>query len=297
MRTVSLLLALCAAWGASAFAPSARGLAQNTRRSRQQRTTLSMKVGLYFSTMSGNTERIAGYIADATGLEATSVDDVGADALAGDDAVIIGAPTWNTGADEQRSGTSMDQWLYDTLPGVDMSGKKVAIFGCGDSAGYSGNFCDAMGEIADCFEKRGATLVGPWSQDGYEHYESKVRKLRDPDSSACALVAPAVRFHRKTRRRFPCAEPCLPTLRSGCARRPFRWSRVRRAEPVRSFRGARSRLGCTIARRGHAHLRCAKQAGKKGESTFQRAKQRRRHLSYYGEAIGMYGNLFGGASF
>merc|ERR1712028_259692 len=57
-------------------------------------------------------------------------------AITGADALIIGAPTWHTGADEQRSGTSWDDWLYDTLPNLDVDGKKVAIFGMGDQQSY-----------------------------------------------------------------------------------------------------------------------------------------------------------------
>ena len=34
---------------------------------------MSMKVGLYFSTMSGNTERIAGYIGEQTGCTPEAV--------------------------------------------------------------------------------------------------------------------------------------------------------------------------------------------------------------------------------
>mmetsp|Transcript_34967 Transcript_34967/g.108244 ORF Transcript_34967/g.108244 Transcript_34967/m.108244 type:complete len:203 (+) Transcript_34967:63-671(+) len=131
-------------------------------------------VGLYFSTMSGNTERIAGYIADAAGgLEPLSAAGVSASDLEACDAIIVGAPTWNTGADDMRSGTDIDDWLYDTVAGADLSGKKVALFGCGDSAGYSGNFCDSVGELYDCFTARGATVVGFTSQEGYDHYDSK----------------------------------------------------------------------------------------------------------------------------
>merc|ERR1712187_803915 len=49
--------------------------------------------------------------------------------------LIVGTPTWNTGADEYRSGTAWDD-VIDDIKGVDLSGKKVAIFGCGDSDGY-----------------------------------------------------------------------------------------------------------------------------------------------------------------
>ena len=51
--------------------------------------------------------------------------------------------------------------------------REVAIFGMGDQSGYADNYCDAMDELASCFEKQGATVVGAWSSDGYEHEDSK----------------------------------------------------------------------------------------------------------------------------
>ena len=51
--------------------------------------------------------------------------------------------------------------------------REVAIFGMGDQSGYADNYCDAMDELASCFEKQGATIVGAWSTDGYEHEDSK----------------------------------------------------------------------------------------------------------------------------
>ena len=50
---------------------------------------------------------------------------------------------------------------------------EVAIFGMGDQSGYADNYCDAMDELASCFEKQGATIVGAWSSEGYEHEDSK----------------------------------------------------------------------------------------------------------------------------
>eukprot|EP00616_Rhizochromulina_sp_CCMP1243_P003935 CAMPEP_0118987524 /NCGR_PEP_ID=MMETSP1173-20130426/44333_1 /TAXON_ID=1034831 /ORGANISM="Rhizochromulina marina cf, Strain CCMP1243" /LENGTH=259 /DNA_ID=CAMNT_0006938381 /DNA_START=84 /DNA_END=867 /DNA_ORIENTATION=+ len=98
--------------------------------------------------------------------------------------LICGAPTWHTGADEQRSGTAWYECATtaasthhgapcvfvkaltardpqgrlpdERLPSLDMTDKKVAIFGLGDQAGYGDNFCDAMGELHDCFSKQGA---------------------------------------------------------------------------------------------------------------------------------------------
>jgi flavodoxin I len=131
-----------------------------------------MKTGVFYSTTTGNTETIAGYInAAAPGAE-EAVDISEVDDLSGYDSIIVGAPTWHTGADKERSGTSWDEWLYDVLPGLGYKGK-VAIFGVGDSLSYAENYVDAAGEIFDCFTAGGATCVGAVSTDGYDHVDSK----------------------------------------------------------------------------------------------------------------------------
>mmetsp|Transcript_17864 Transcript_17864/g.22212 ORF Transcript_17864/g.22212 Transcript_17864/m.22212 type:complete len:240 (+) Transcript_17864:275-994(+) len=136
-------------------------------------TSLEMSTGLYYSTSTGNTETVSGYIAEAAGLSAEDIGDATDDEINGHDSLIVGAPTWHTGADEQRSGTSWDDWLYDTLPNLDVSGKKVAVFGVGDQASYSDNYCDAAGELYDLFTAAGAKVYGMTSIDGYDHEESK----------------------------------------------------------------------------------------------------------------------------
>merc|ERR1719191_1441547 len=133
----------------------------------------NMAVGLIYSTTTGNTETVAGYVAAATGLEAVDIADMGADDIAALDGIIAGAPTWHTGADSERSGTAWDDFLYGDLTSIDLKGKKVAIFGLGDQAGYGDNFCDAMDELKTCFEGQGAEVVGAWSAEGYDHMESK----------------------------------------------------------------------------------------------------------------------------
>merc|ERR1719182_774305 len=145
-----------------------------TRSTPTMRTTdAQMGVGLLYSTTTGNTETVAGYIAEATGLEAVDIGDLDGAAVAGYDGIIIGAPTWHTGADTERSGTAWDDFLYGDLTSLDLAGKKVAVFGVGDQAGYGDNFCDAMDEIASCFKAQGAEIVGSWSTDGYDFVESK----------------------------------------------------------------------------------------------------------------------------
>merc|ERR1712193_11189 len=116
-------------------------LAKSARSQGSRNVALQMSVGLYYSTTTGNTETVAGYIGAALGIEAEDIGSAEDEAILAHDAIVVGAPTWHTGADEQRSGTSWDEWLYDNHPNLDFTGKKVAIFGVGDSGSYSDNFC------------------------------------------------------------------------------------------------------------------------------------------------------------
>jgi len=176
---MKLLLALAFLAGASAFAPGqfARTTLRHNAPRRAARASVEMNALLLYSTTTGNTETCAGYIAAETGLEAADIADVSDDDIAGADALICGAPTWHTGADEQRSGTEWDSFLYERLPNLDLSGKTIAIFGLGDQAGYGDNFCDAMGELYDLMTAKGAKCVGATSTDGYDHTDSK--SIRD----------------------------------------------------------------------------------------------------------------------
>ena len=131
---------------------------------------------VYYSTSTGNTETVAGYISEAAGASMEDIGDASEAEIKGFDSLIVGAPTWHTGADTQRSGTSWDDFLYDTLPGIDLEGKNVAVFGVGDQGSYSDNFCDAAGELYDLFEAKGCKMFGLTSTDGYEHEESKAER-------------------------------------------------------------------------------------------------------------------------
>merc|ERR1719171_3406937 len=104
---------------------------------------------------------------------AVDIGDVDGATVASYDGLIIGAPTWHTGADTERSGTAWDDFLYGDLTSLDLKGKKVAVFGVGDQSGYADNFCDAMDELKSCFKAQGADIVGAWSTDGYDHEDSK----------------------------------------------------------------------------------------------------------------------------
>jgi len=189
-KEATLCQVMAATNPAAAFQAGGSGLSAPLR-ARRAAMSPRMSVGLYYSTSTGNTETVAEYIAGAAGIEDwKDIGDADDAEITGHDAIIVGAPTWHTGADSERSGTSWDEWLYNTLPNLDFSGKKVAIFGVGDSGSYSDNFCDAAGELYDLFTGKGAKVFGMTpSDEGYDYTESKsvvddkfVGRMFDEDS-------------------------------------------------------------------------------------------------------------------
>merc|ERR1719277_998659 len=106
------------------------------------------------------------------GLEAADIGDYSAEDLSEFDGLIVGCPTWNTGADEYRSGTAWDD-VIDDIKGLSLGCKPVAVFGCGDSQGYGDNFCDGIEELHSTFKAAGAKMMGYVDASAYQHAESK----------------------------------------------------------------------------------------------------------------------------
>jgi len=152
------------------------------------------RVGIFYGTSTGSTEDVADQIKDAFGDDADGPFDI--EALEGSvkddfekfDAIVCGTPTWNTGADTERSGTGWDEIYYTSMPELNVEGKHVAVFGCGDQSSYAENFADATGELHDVLQNLGGKLFGYTSQEGYEHEDSK--SIRG--DQFCGLLCDAV---------------------------------------------------------------------------------------------------------
>jgi flavodoxin I len=149
----------------------------------------------------GNTQDCADKIYNAIGsefaAEPVDIDSIEAGALAETfaqhEALIVGTPTWNTGADSQRSGTGWDDLYYKQLPSLqnELANKKVAVFGLGDQVSYSENYGDATGELYSVFANLGCNMVpyAATSTDGYEHTASKSILPGNTDGSLfCGLL-------------------------------------------------------------------------------------------------------------
>ncbi|QDZ24853.1 flavodoxin [Chloropicon primus] len=159
----------------STFAGARLAIKAASRRSASMRIGARAEVGLFYSTSTGNTEAAADWISqkfEGDISDPTDIGEIDVDDLTEYSSLIVGAPTWNTGADEGRSGTAWDEVL-DEIKDLDLSGKKVAVFGCGDSSSYGDYFCDAIEEVYSAMKSAGATMVGSVATDGYDFSESK----------------------------------------------------------------------------------------------------------------------------
>jgi len=136
------------------------------------------KIGLFYGTDTGNTERVAKSIKQMLeqtvgegNVELLEIYKKKKDDMAKYDLLVLGMPTWYDGelqGDWEEFIPEMEQ--------VDFNGKKIAFFGLGDQYGYASYFCDALGVFAEIVEKNGGKLVGLWPAAGYEHDFSKAQR-------------------------------------------------------------------------------------------------------------------------
>lgn len=134
---------------------------------------MAAKIGLIYGSSTGNTTQVAEQVKAA--LEATvpgavemhDIAAVGVEKLGAYQHLVVGCPTWNTGE-------LQEDWKpgYEKLDGIDLKGRKIAIFGVGDQKGYAANFQDAIGILGLKFMERGAELCAfTDAEDGSFEFE------------------------------------------------------------------------------------------------------------------------------
>ena len=111
------------------------------------------KIHVIYGSTTGMTEAVAAKIADALGAQVFNVNADDADAFDAE-LLVLGSSTWGIG-------DLQDDWAarLDQVKGS-FSGKKVAVFGLGDSQGFADSFCVAAETIANAAKDAGAMLVG-----------------------------------------------------------------------------------------------------------------------------------------
>jgi flavodoxin I len=125
------------------------------------------KTIVIYGSSTGTCEAIAEKIASKLGTDVLNVQDLTADIIAENENLILGTSTWG-------AGELQDDW-YDgvkLLQAADLSGKVIALFGCGDAESYSDTFVGGMGELYEAVKASGARLVGQVDVDGYTFDDS-----------------------------------------------------------------------------------------------------------------------------
>lgn len=126
------------------------------------------KALIVYGSTTGNTESVSDVIAGVLKDGGLDVDvknaaGVKADGLAeGYDLALFGSSTWG---DEEIEFQDDFAPLFEDLDEAGLDGKKVAVFGCGDSS-YT-HFCGAVDALEEKTQELGATLLGdPLKIDG-----------------------------------------------------------------------------------------------------------------------------------
>lgn len=152
-------------------------------------------IGIFYGSETGTTKEVAHRLAEALGVAEMDVHDVAATApsVLGDyDVLVLGSSTWGAGEVET-------DWFgfLDGASALDLSGHKIAIFGCGDES-MSDTFCNAVGEIYDALKPTGAEFIGQYNADGYEFTHSDAER----DGHFIGLVLDEVNHPEMTGRRI-----------------------------------------------------------------------------------------------
>ncbi|AFV97882.1 MULTISPECIES: flavodoxin [unclassified Sulfuricurvum] len=141
------------------------------------------KIALVYGSSTGNTEKVAVSIQNTLSdhqVDLYNVQECGVDFYGEYNNFIFGVSTWG-------EGDLQDDWdsYENKFAKLDLTGKRVALFGLGDQEEYSDNYLDAMGTVYDIVTKNGATVIGVWENIGYKFDESTA--LRDGKFVGLAL--------------------------------------------------------------------------------------------------------------
>jgi flavodoxin I len=134
-------------------------------------------IGIFYGSSTGNTKKIAENI--KSNLEPGLVDIydvkyVKKEVLERYDNIILGSSTWGEGVLQP----DFERFLYNVLKLSNLKGKKIAIFGTGDSSVYPNSFVDSIGIIFEALEGKGVIFVGEFPTNGY-HFSSSLSIFGD----------------------------------------------------------------------------------------------------------------------
>lgn len=129
------------------------------------------KTGIFYGSTNGDTENVAQKIATRLGIGKEDIHNVAntqPNAVEPYEVLLLGCSTWGVGE-------MQDDWndFLFKLKDLDLKGKTVALFGCGDSVSFGGSFCDALGVIYKELQRTGCTFTGEVAPSGYNFDNSE----------------------------------------------------------------------------------------------------------------------------
>ena len=127
------------------------------------------KTIIVYGSSTGTCETIAQTIGEKLGVsDIINVSDVTKEDLEGAENLLLGTSTWG-------AGDMQDEW-YDgvnKLADANLSGKTVALFGCGDCESFGDTFCGGMSGIYNAIKDKGINLVGKVATSDYHFDDSE----------------------------------------------------------------------------------------------------------------------------
>lgn len=132
---------------------------------------------IVYTSMTGNTEKMAKAIGDGlkeSGIHAAIKDSilVFPDELLNYDGILLGSYTWNNG---ELPDELVD--FYEEMNQIDLSGKRAAVFGSGDTA-YP-NFCKAVEILEERLLNQRAMIVLPGLKMEQGPIDTEIGQCRD----------------------------------------------------------------------------------------------------------------------
>ncbi|GAB4318484.1 MAG: flavodoxin FldA [Bacteroidales bacterium] len=131
------------------------------------------KIGIFYGSTSGKTRKVAELLRDTLGKTKCELHDirkVKPEEVLKYDNLIFGTSAWGIG-------DLQDDWelFIDELVELDLSQKRIALFGLGDQKTYPGSFADALGTLY-CRLPYKENIVGFIPTEGYNYYYSSAER-------------------------------------------------------------------------------------------------------------------------
>ena len=131
------------------------------------------KIGLFYGSSTGRTKRVAEMIQKEFGvknIDLYNIKDIKPEDILKYDNLIFGTSAWGVG-------DMQDDWeiFIDDLVELNLSNKKIALFGLGDQVEYPESFVDGLGTLY-CRMPKKENIVGSFPIEGYKYYFSSAEK-------------------------------------------------------------------------------------------------------------------------